>query len=247
MLRPNSKGPEHKSKIFELISLMAKYPSRFEGDERYDNFLKESSIYQYELPDLPYGRITLSEDVYYKLKEFASLSNKNEANLSEFGGYLFGQEKGANNIYFSAYNMVKSDVHVREFNTTPEMENEVKMIMKLNNVNCFCHVHTHPNSESCYSGTPSNQDLYLYAWFQEQYAKPGKYFMGALITPSDDNRFNDICFIFYDKTCRTFFKINDIYVHWKDGKIDKLPKEEVINPKTKKIEKRSIIKIRDNK
>lgn len=251
MLKPERITRQETNRALNYISLLAQFPDKLDENLQKTeegklfarnavNFLKNSNIYQYELPELPNGKVILTEEIYIKLCGFATCSNFFESYKEEFGRYIFGKEIDRNTILFGSINQTQQNTSTKEFNTTLEMQQEIQTVIKNNSVDCVCHVHTHPNSDNLYSGTPSNQDLYLYAWFQEQFNDANKdiSFIGALITPTENTKeaFNDICFVFYDKTTKKFYKITDIYYLNAENKVIPLPKEKYEQIRNKNIE-----------
>lgn len=119
------------------------------------------------------------------------------------------------------------------------MEEEIIEKIDSKKIDCVCHVHTHPyRGGMVYSSTPSNYDLFTYAWFQEQHYNPNNKisFMGALITPPEPGKstYNDICFIFYDRNTKSFYKITNIWYFSKNKEPIKLEKKQYDND-TKKV------------
>ena len=223
MLKPKLLSKKETDDILTLISLLALNPRRVSYEEQtssYDknisekinNFLLKSNIYQYNLPILRNTKIVLSKKVYKTLLKLAKKSNTYQLTGEEFGCYLFGK-KESNTIYFDKLNKHKSSKYKNKFKTTPNMQKEIINNMNNSNINFICHVHTHPNNINTYGSTPSNQDLYTYAWLQEQLSSNKVNFLGALIAPPDYHQinFNDICFIFYNKDNKKFYKITNIF------------------------------------
>lgn len=259
MQRPERISREDTMEILYLISLVAQEPDRLDENKQntkkgkefartLNDFLSKSNIYQYELPELPNSKIVLTEDVYRRLCGFATCSNFSEKYQNEFGGYLFGRTIDDNNILFDRVNMEVNSEEARKFITSDAMSREIERTMQDDEVNCVCHVHTHPYAKGLFSGTPSNQDLYTYAWFQEQFNETDKnvFFMGALITPTENTRdaFNDICFIFYDKKVKRFYKITNIYYKTNDGEevaLSKKDYKQVRNGKVESVEQRTVL------
>lgn len=238
MLKPNTLSKKETSDILSLISLLALNPKRIIYEEQtssYDkyiskkinNFLNKSNINQYNLPTLNNTKIILSKKVYKSLLKIAKKTNRYKTG-EEFGCYLFGH-KEHNTIYFDTLSKHKSPKAKNKFKTTPLMQKEINTKMHQSNINFICHVHTHPNNINTYGCTPSNQDLYTYAWLQEQFSINDINFIGALITPPDyqDINFNDICFIFYNKENKKFYKIINIY--YEDNKVIPLKKASINN------------------
>lgn len=200
------------------------------------NFLNKSDICQYDLPELQNGKIYLSEEVFKKLQSYAKKTNSKD---HEFGCYLFGKEIKNNTILFDDFNKAQPQIFTTEFNTSEEMEEEIIEKIDSKKIDCVCHVHTHPYRRGrVYSSTPSNYDLFTYAWFQEQHYNPNNRisFMGALITPPEPGKstYNDICFIFYDRNTKSFYKITNIWHFSKNKEPIKLENKQYDND-TKKV------------
>ena len=220
MLNPEIISKKETTNILKLISLLAQNPNSVNyyeqttSQDKYlskkiNNFLNKSNIYQYQLPELKNIKIVLSKKIYKKLIKLAK--NSNNLNNEEYGCYLFGK-KDNTTIYFNKINKKQSPRNINTFKTTPSMQKEILHNMNHKNIDFICHVHTHSNDFNTYSKTPSNQDLYLYAWLQEQLSNDNTNFIGALITPTEYNfSFNDLCFIFYNKDNKKFYKITNIY------------------------------------
>lgn len=226
MLKPERISLQSQEEVLKKISLIANKANLSKLDKE---FLKLSSIYQYELPELPNNKIILTEKVYIRLCGLAAASNFFESYCDEYGCYLFGKDLGDNRVIFDTIGEKESKVSSKEFNTSEEMADEIVEKIENSEADCICHVHTHPNTEVNFSSTPSNQDLYVYAWFSEQFygsQKDINYF-GALITPTEDTKesFNDICFIFYDKKAKYFYKATNVFCVDKSGNLKKLEKE----------------------
>lgn len=226
MQKPVRISSEKQKEILNKISSLSKKEKLTKSEE---DFLGLSSIYQYELPELPNGKIILTENVYIHLCGLAASSNFFETYCDEYGCYLFGQDLGNNIVKFDLLSEKAADVSSKAFITSEEMATEVVKKIESKSVDCVCHVHTHPNTEINFSSTPSNQDLYVYAWFSEQfYDCPEKInYFGALITPTEETKgaFNDICFIFYNKGTSEFYKVTNIFILDKNNNLEKLSKE----------------------
>mgnify|MGYP003299272374 CR=1 FL=1 len=228
MLYPKRLSKKSFENIMEKISLIARYPKILELDEdameedirqvrEIEKFLYDCNIRQYELPDIPRGKIILSNEVYNRLLNYANKSNEKDNSMTEFGGYMYGVETAPNTIYFKENNVVQMKSFSGEIQTPLKLSKEMENVIKYSDVDCIAHIHTHPFERKHYFPFPSNQDLYTYAFLQEQFNKTDKdvYFLGCLITPlnnsSESVRLNDICFMFYDKNERSFYKCSNIY------------------------------------
>ena len=243
MLKQNSLSKKQTNDILSLISLLALNPNRVSYEQQisiYDkyiskkinNFLNKSHINQYNLPTLRNSKIVLSKKVYKTLLKLAKKSNRYQLTGEEFGCYLFGK-KESKTIYFDQISKHKSPKTKNRFNTTHRMQEEITDNMNNSNINFICHVHTHPNNTNTYGSTPSNQDLYTYAWLQEQLSNNDVNFLGALIAPPDNqSNFNDICFIYYNKDNKKFYKITNIYYQNKKEEIplQKAKINQIIHP-----------------
>lgn len=231
MMKPKPLPKEETDNILTLISLLALNPKRVPYEQQtssYDknisqkinSFLNKSNIDQYNLPTLRNTKIILSKKVYKTLSTLAKKSNTYQITGEEFGCYLFGK-KESNTIYFDKVSKHKSPRIKNKYQTTYHMQKEIINNMNNKDINFICHVHTHPNNINTYGSTPSNQDLYTYAWLQEQLSINNVNFIGALITPPDYQQinFNDICFIFYNKDNKKFYKITNIYYKNKEKEI----------------------------
>ena len=242
LLFPKEISEEEKNEIFKAIAFAAKHPekrivtstSTIEEVRlaKYLNSLLETcSIDQYKLPDIPGGKIVLSNKVYKRLYRYAYNSNDLDSSImTEFGGYLYGKEYSANEVYFSNNNTAKADNSSCAFETPERLSKELQDIIAYTSYDCIAHVHTHPFLDGHYSLFPSNQDLYLYASLQENFNRSTRnvYFLGGLITPltrpGSDIRMNDICFIFYDKNLSKFYKCDNIFYEDVNRNTKELPK-----------------------
>lgn len=262
MLYPKRLSREQYKNIIEKISLIAKYPKILELDENsieedirqvreIEEFLYDCNIRQYELPNIPRGKIILSNKVYNRLLTYANKSNEKDNSMTEFGGYIYGVETAPNTIYFKDNNVIQMKSLSGEIHTPLKLSKEMEDVIKYSSSDCIAHIHTHPYERKHYYPFPSNQDLYTYAFLQEQFNKTDKdvYFLGGLITPlsssKDEVRLNDICFMFYDKNEESFYKCSNIYFEDSRGIRCPLPVRDVLytdsNNKVLVKEKRTIL------
>lgn len=244
MLYPKRLSSRELENIIEKISLIAKYPKILELDEdcmeedkrqveEIERFLYDCNIRQYELPNIPKGKIILSNKVYNRLLSYANKSNKHDNSMTEFGGYMYGVETAPNTVYFKENNVVQMKSFSGEIHTPLKLSKEMENVIKYADADCIAHIHTHPFEKKHYYPFPSNQDLYTYAYLQEQFNKTDKdvYFLGCLITPLNSSkesvRLNDICFMFYDKNTKSFYKCSNIYYEDSRGLRWPLPVQDV--------------------
>lgn len=245
LLYPRELTSEEHSKIIKRISFLARYPEKLELKkdsspkdiqlvEKRKRFLENCSIRQYSLPNMPKGKIILSKEAYARLCSYARNSNNHEKEMTEFGGYLYGTEISPNEIYFIENNVTQVVRGQKVIETPEKLCKEIQRVIDESDCDCIAHIHTHPYVDGHYSLFPSNQDLYAYAHIQEHFNTSDKeaYFLGGLITPinsSKDNvRINDICFIFYDKNVKLFYKCSNIFYEDENGVSHSLPKMDVI-------------------
>ena len=254
--------------IMDIISYAARNPEILEINENsspkdidlsnfINSILLNASIYQYGLSKIPHGKVLLSNKVYNKLCEYASSSNDNDYDMIEFGGYLYGKEIEDNIIYFE-YNSLHPVVNGRgDIGTPSELSRELEEIMRYTDYDCIAHIHTHPFKDNTYALFPSNQDLYVYAYLQEQFKVGDRdvFFLGGLITPliqpTQDLRLNDLCFIFYDRNVRRFYKCDNIFYEDEKGEVKPLHKiiYRYTEPETGKVllkERRTLLQNENN-
>ena len=229
------------NKIIDTISYIAQNPEILEINEntsaediQFVNYLKNllasCNIYQYELPELPHGKIILSNEVYNKLYSYACDSNKRDSKMTEFGGYLYGREIAPNVVCFHRNNIVKMKSGSGDIETPEKLCEEIVDIIEKTDCDCIAHIHTHPYRDGYYSLFPSNQDLYTYAYLQEQFNQTGNeaFFLGGLITPLTKPgayvRLNDLCFMYYDRNAKRFYKCDNIFYKDEYGNENPLPK-----------------------
>ena len=246
LLYPKKLTKEEEARIIKKISYLARHPEKLEEDEnssikdiirvrKANEFLKDCNIRQYRLSNIPNGKIILSKRAYDRLCSYAHNSNIHEREMTEFGGYLYGIERNPNEIYFEENNVAKVSGGSRVLETPKKLCEEIQRVIDESDCDCIAHIHTHPYVDGHYSLFPSNQDLYTYAYIQEHFNKSDKdvYFFGGLITPvnssNDKVRLNDICFIFYDKNTRSFYKCSNIYYEDNEENIHPLPRKDMIN------------------
>lgn len=268
MLYPRRLSEESKENIFAKISLISQHPEVLELSEnsseedkrkvkKIERFLLDCSIRQYELPDIPRSKIILSNDVYKRLIEYANKSNKRDNLMTEFGGYIYGIEEAPNVVYFKSNNEVQMKSYSGEIHTPKKLSEEIQRVIEDTDADCIAHIHTHPFERSHYYPFPSNQDLYTYGFLQEQFNKTDKdvYFLGGLITPltgpESPIRINDICFMFYDKKVKRFYKCSNIYYEDQSGNRNPLSRKNIsyMNDDNTKVlvkEKRTVLQNLNN-
>ena len=187
-----------------------------------DNLLS-CATNQFNFPELPNGRIILSEEVYARLSGDINLCAFSGNKELEYGTLLYGKEIEPNVIYFdvpSKYDdYVPSfrvfDVNTNENGETSKMYQEMMQNINGDKYDCIAHIHTHP-----YIGGTcrffSNQDLRMIKSLQTDFQPDNgkhKYFFGGLLTVSPDNdaENDEISFAYYDKN-HGWYKITNISV-----------------------------------
>ena len=187
-----------------------------------DNILTGATN-QFNYPELPNGRIILSEEVYARLSGVINLCAFSGNNELEYGTLLYGKEIKPNVIYFDVPS--KHDDYVpskRVFDVNTNEKGEISEMYKemIKNINsekydCIAHIHTHP-----YIGGTcryfSNQDLSMIKALQIDFQPNDgrkKFFFGGLLTvgPENTHETDEISFVFYD-TNNGWYKITNITV-----------------------------------
>ncbi len=181
----------------------------------------EGATNQFDFPDLPNGRIILSEEVYARLSGDINLCAYSGDEELEYGTLLYGKEIKPNVIYFDIPS--KHDDYVpsrRVFDLNKNEKGEISDMYKelIKNINseeydCIAHIHTHPYiGGSCRYF--SNQDLSTIKSLQTDFQPRNggkKYYFGGLLTvgPNNTSETDEISFVFYDEK-NGWYKITTI-------------------------------------
>lgn len=222
MLSPRIVSKEQTVSILSSISSIAYYfPDQDAIPAEYQSLLDTSSIYQHELDELPGNCIILSNEVFSYLRELALLTFSTSDRAIEYSCYLFGKEITPNNIMFTNIFKKESENLPRVAVTTLDESRKLIEFAENSIYDCVAHVHTHPKCPGSYYSTPSNGDLYTYAWLNYHFVPDNKtvYYLGAIITPTETQLADgvstsfDLCFIFYDKNHNNFYKATNIYYY----------------------------------
>lgn len=222
MLSPSIVSKQVTVSILSRISSIAlSYPDANAIPAQHQSLLDTSSIYQHELDELPGNCIILSNEVFAYLRELSLSTFSTNDRAIEYSCYLYGKEIEDNTIVFSNIFKKESENLSRVAVTTASESKKIFEFAKNSMYDCVAHVHTHPAFPGTFYSTPSNHDLYTYAWMNYHFVPEDKtvYYLGALITPTvvqltDGISISfDLCFIFFDKNYNKFYKATNIYYY----------------------------------
>ena len=178
---------------------------------------------QFWFPDLPNGRIILSEEVFTRLLGDLNLCAYSGNRETEYGTILYGKEIRPNVIYFDFPSKHEDyvptrrefDINYNSAGQISEMYKEMMRNIEGGQYDCIAHFHTHPYI----GGTSrffSNKDLNLVKSLQEDF-QPSTgnkiSFLGGLLSVSPENlqQNDEISFVYYDENGH-WYKITNVNV-----------------------------------
>lgn len=201
---------EYINRTYRTLMNSSAQKERFENV----NYGMNTPIDARKLPDVPRGKIIISQEVF---KELITVNDESEKAKAEFSYFLTGITEGQT-VKFDNIVWARNQGNNVEADFTPLMGNlrsYVKCIQQLGKQNAIvCNGHTHPKELSRYAEDFSFADM---AGFMQMKEDNAVFRNGDIELCSGIMSELNFNFCFYDNNVQDFYKFNDVVLELETG------------------------------